>query len=98
MKPLTGFLPTMNKQVLFSKRFNKQVKKLPAALQARFEAQLVLWSREPMNRKLNHHVLTGNLAGFHSINVGGDLRALYKEYDNGIVVFEKIGTHSQLYK
>ena len=51
-----------------------------------------------MNPKLNHHKLTGELAGFHSINVGGDLRALYREYEDNTVVFEKIGTHSQLYK
>jgi addiction module RelE/StbE family toxin len=87
----------MSKEVLFSKKFTKQYKKLSPAMQSRFAAQLALWAREPMNRKLNHHVLVGELAGFHSINVGGDLRALYREYGNGIVIFEKIGTHSQLY-
>lgn len=88
----------MSNEVLFSKKFNKQFKKLSPAIQSRFAARLSVWSREPMNHKLNHHVLTGKLAGFHSINVGGDLRALYREYDNNIVVFERIGTHSQLYK
>jgi len=88
----------MSKEVRFSKKFSKHFKKLPPAIQSRFAAQLTLWTREPMNRKLNHHVLTGELAGFHSINVGGDLRALYREYDSNIVVFERIGTHAQLYK
>ena len=88
----------MSKKVLFSKKFNKQHKKLSPAIQSRFAAQLVLWTREPVNPKINHHVLTGELAGFHSINVGGDLRALYREHDDGTVVFERIGTHSQLYK
>ena len=87
----------MNKEVRFSKKFKKQLKKLSPALQSRFIAHLSLWSKEPFNRKLNHHVLTGELAGFHSINVGGDLRALYREYDNGTTIFERIGTHSQLY-
>ena len=88
----------MTKTILFSKKFNKQYKKLKPALQSRTAARLTLWSEEPMNRKLNHHVLSGELAGFHSINIGGDLRALYREYENNTVVFEKIGTHSQLYK
>ena len=88
----------MTKKVLFSKKFNKQFNKLSPAIQSRFAAQLTLWSQEPMNPKLNHHKLTGELAGFHSINVGGDLRALYREYEDNIVEFEKIGTHSQLYK
>ena len=86
-----------NREVRFSKKFTKQYKKLSPALQSRFVAHLSLWHREPFNRKLNHHVLTGQLAGFHSINVGGDLRALYREYKNGLVIFEKIGTHNQLY-
>lgn len=88
----------MSKEILFSKKFNKQFKKLSPAIQSRFAAQLVLWTQEPMNRKLNHHVLTGDLAGFHSINASGDLRVLYREYEGNVVVFERIGTHSQLYK
>ena len=87
----------INKEILFSKKFNKQYKKLPPAIQSRFTAQLVLWSREPMNPSLSHHVLVGELAGFHSINVGGDIRALYREYGSDTIVFERIGSHSQLY-
>ncbi len=84
-------------EVRLSKKFHKQYKKLNPAVQSRFTARLVLWSKEPLNPQLNHHVLTGKLAGFHSINVGGDIRALYREVNDSTVIFEQIGTHAQLY-
>lgn len=85
-------------EIRFSKKFQKQYKKLAPAVQLRFKSRLAVWNQEPMSPQLNHHVLTGKLAGFHSINVGGDVRALYQVADDSLVIFEKIGTHSQLYK
>lgn len=42
-------------------------------------------------------MLSGNYSGFHSINITGDIRALYEEIDGSYVIFEFIGTHSELY-
>jgi mRNA-degrading endonuclease YafQ of YafQ-DinJ toxin-antitoxin module len=42
-------------------------------------------------------MLTGEYAGLYSINITGDIRALYEKIDESYVIFGFIGTHSQLY-
>ncbi|MBA3758275.1 type II toxin-antitoxin system mRNA interferase toxin, RelE/StbE family [Candidatus Saccharibacteria bacterium] len=81
----------------YSKRFRKQFQKLRASEQKRFWSRLELFIDQPNAKLLHHHVLQGKYAGLHSINIGGDLRALYLEKDDQLILFELIGTHSQLY-
>ena len=47
--------------------------------------------------QLHLHMLTGEYAGLYSINITGDIRALYEKIDDTYVIFGFIGTHSQLY-
>ena len=47
--------------------------------------------------KLNNHPLKGKWSGYRSINISGDLRALYKEMGEDKVIFTNIGSHNQLY-
>lgn len=42
-------------------------------------------------------MLTGEYAGLYSLNITGDIRALYEKIDDAYVIFGFIGTHSQLY-
>lgn len=83
--------------IRFSKRFDKQYQKLTKKNQDKFWIRLELWKQQPDHLLLNHHVLSGKLAGLHSINITSDLRALYRVIDNTIYIYELIGTHSQLY-
>jgi mRNA-degrading endonuclease YafQ of YafQ-DinJ toxin-antitoxin module len=56
----------------------------------------------PFNPQLNNHHLSGQLNKYRSINITGDWRALYLEGLNAnggeVIIFEILGTHSQLYK
>lgn len=83
--------------IKYSKRFRKQFKKLRKNEQERFWKQLGILIQNPNAVILNHHVLRGKYAGLHSINIGGDLRAIFVEIDGNLVLFEMIGTHAQLY-
>lgn len=83
--------------VRFSKRFVKQYNKLSPRYRRKFDARLLLWQEQPYHPLLNHHELGGKMAGLHSINVSGGIRALYRITDNTIYIYELIGTHSQLY-
>ena len=47
--------------------------------------------------ELRIHPLKGNYGGYWSMNVNGDIRALYKMQGDAIIIFALIGTHSQLY-
>ena len=77
--------------------FKKQFKKLPQKLQDQFAERLRLFLEDPTHPRLRVHPLKGTYAGYWSMNISGDLRALYLRRDDGFIVFALIGTHSQLY-
>lgn len=84
-------------QIIFSKRFKKQYKKLPIKLQLQTKNRIELWQEQPSNPLLHLHQLGGELSKFYSINISGDLRALYEVVGEDIYLYEMLGTHSQLY-
>ena len=78
-------------------KFKKQYKKLPLHLQLQFDDRLQLFLTDPTAPQLRVHPLRGNYAGYWSMNVNGDLRALYIKRGDEIIIFALIGTHSELY-
>ena len=84
-------------QIEFTKSFTKQFKKLRHNQQERFYERLEVFKKNPQDRVLRDHALQGKYQGYRSIDVEGDLRALYYVKGDVIVVFAIIGTHSQLY-
>ena len=81
----------------YTKEFVKRFKKLRPPEQQRFLNNLEIFKINPLDARLNNHPLKGKYKGLRSINVGGDIRALYIETDNSLILFALIGTHSQLY-
>lgn len=95
----------MSKKIVridYSKRFDKQLKKAPLEIKIVFRKKFALFLENPFHPQLNNHSLTGKLKGYRSINITGDWRAIYSEHQNSegnsIIIFEVLGTHSQLYK
>ena len=86
-----------SKRIDYSRSFDKQLKKAPLPIKVIFRKRFELFLSNPFNPQLNNHLLTGNYKGYRSINITGDWRALYSEDENSII-FELLGTHSQLYK
>ncbi len=78
-------------------KFKKQYKKLPKKFQQQFDESVHLFALDPINPKLRIHPLKGKFAGYWSMNVSGDLRALYIKRGEDLIIFGLIGTHSQLY-
>jgi addiction module RelE/StbE family toxin len=78
-------------------KFKKQYKKLPKKIQDQFDEKIQLFSIDPTLPMLKVHPLKGNFAGYWSMNINGDVRALYIMDGDSIVIFGLIGTHSQLY-
>lgn len=78
-------------------QFKKQYRKLPVKLQERFDERLHLFLDDPTNPQLRVHPLKGKYAGYWSMNISGDLRAIYYHLGEEIVIFALIGTHSELY-
>lgn len=78
-------------------KFKKQYKKLPKKIQDQFDEKIRLFAVDPTLPALKVHPLKGNFAGYWSMNVNGDVRALYVMDGDSIVIFALIGTYSQLY-
>lgn len=84
-------------QIEFTKSFTKQFKKLRTNQQERFYERLELFKKNPQDRVLRDHALKGKYKGYRSIDIDGDMRALYYVKSDVVVVFAIIGSHSQLY-
>jgi len=78
-------------------KFKKQYKKLPPKLQSQFDERVQLFAVDPTLPKLKVHPLKGKYAGYWSMSVSGDIRALYIMDGDTIVIFALTGSRSQLY-
>lgn len=82
----------------YSKQFLKQFRKAPLKIQISFRKRLEIFTQDKSNPILDNHTLKGNRLGCSSINVTGDWRALFNEFEGGkLIYFYAIGTHCQLY-
>ncbi len=84
-------------KVRYARSFHKQFKKLPASTQDKFRERIVLFVADPTHPSLRVHPLKGKFAGYWSMSITGDVRAIYKKEGNDMVLLVLIGTHSQLY-
>lgn len=83
--------------IKYEKQFKKQYKKLPRDYQLQFHEKLELFLIDPTLPQLRVHPLKGAFAGYWSMNVNGDIRALYTIRGDELIIFALIGSHSQLY-
>lgn len=83
----------------FSKRFLKDLNKQPEHIRVAFKKRLELFIGNKYHPLLNNHKLTGGYRNCYSMNVTGDFRAVFEEYEDGeIIYFITIGSHSNLYR
>ena len=86
-------------KIFFHKYFQKRYSKLSSKIKDRFDIQLKLFHHDVHDERLNNHALRGKYAHHRSINVTGDIRAVYRDADTATetVIFVDIGTHGELY-
>lgn len=80
-----------------TKSFNKQYAKLAKTDRTRFKQRLEIFQANPYDKVLRNHGLRGKYLGYRSIDIRGDLRALYYVEADIIYIFAFVGSHSQLY-
>lgn len=80
-----------------TKSFDKQYTRLGEKIKERFKQRIVIFRENPFDPKLRNHALKGRYLGYRSIDITGDIRALYTVTGNTIIIFGFIGTHGQLY-
>jgi addiction module RelE/StbE family toxin len=84
-------------EIRYSHIFQKQYHKLPKKVQLQFDERLALWLDDATDPRLRVHPLRGKYIGYWSMNVSGDVRALYLQRGEEVIIFALIGTHSSLY-
>ncbi len=82
--------------IVFHRDFKKHYKKLPSKVKAKLEERLRIFKDEEFDPVLNNHALKGKWLGYRSINVSGDIRAIFKREAES-ALFVAIDTHSNLY-
>lgn len=84
-------------EVIPGKRFAKKVAKLPLSIKKALALKLSIFIKDPFSDVLNNHALQGDKRRYRSINITGDYRLIYEEYDSAVVRLIDIDTHSNLY-
>ena len=80
-----------------TKTFDKQYSKLSAKTKTIYKNRITIFKSNPFDFRLSNHALKGKYLGYRSIDITGDVRALYTVKGNLVIIFGLIGTHSQLY-
>lgn len=84
-------------KIRLHKNFGKQYKKLKTNEQKKLQERLAIFLDNPFSPLLNNHPLKGDYLNYRSINITGDLRAIYKICDENECLFVTIDSHSNLY-
>jgi addiction module RelE/StbE family toxin len=84
-------------KILFHRNFEKNYVKLRAPERNKFKERLSMFAEDPFHPVLGNHALNGKYQAYRSINIGGDLRAVYKTVKNEEYLFVAIGNHAKLY-
>ncbi len=83
--------------IRFHKNFEKQYKRLKKREQKKVQEKLELFLKNQFNPQLNNHSLKGRYTDYRSINITGDLRAIYKFIREEESIFVVVDSHSNLY-
>lgn len=81
----------------FHRNFDKRLSKLTQKQREQFKTRLIEFVSDQYKPILNNHALKGTFEGYRSINVTGDIRAIFMLHNESHVEFVDIGSHSHLY-
>lgn len=80
-----------------TRSFDKQYARLNSKVKTSFRGRIEIFKSNPFDTRLRNHALKGKYLGYRSIDITGDIRALYSIQGDTVIIFGFIGTHSQLY-
>ena len=81
-----------------TKAFDKQYAKLNFKVKLSFKRRISLFKANPFEVTLSNHALKGKYLGYRSIDITGDVRALYITQGDTIIIFGVIFFDSKTLK
>ena len=85
-------------RIIFHRDFHKRYRKMRTSEQKKTDERIRIFEQNPFRPLLENHALHHPYEGCRSINITGDLRAIYREIDSQTVHFIGLGTHPELYE
>ena len=88
-------------KIRYSPGFYQRYKKLDVRVCKSFDEKIKTFLKDPYDLQLDNHVLKKKWAGYRSIDITVDYRAIYEETheeEDIIAYFVALGTHDELYK
>ena len=79
--------------IIYSPKFSREYKKVPAAIKIIAEKQEVIFRKNPFDPRLKTHKLTGPLDGFYAFSVNHKYRIIFDLMDQATARFYSIGDH-----
>lgn len=80
-------------EILYSKKFIKELKKLPKEIIDLAIKKEVIFRDNPIHSSLRLHELHGKFKGIWSISLSGNYRIIFERMNNGDILFISIGKH-----
>ncbi|MGH9857537.1 MAG: type II toxin-antitoxin system RelE/ParE family toxin [Acidobacteriota bacterium] len=81
----------------FKKHYKKRIAQNPS-LTKHFTRRISLFLTDITHPSLRNHPLSGDLKGYYSFSITGDIRVIYRFESERVVQFYDVGTHNQVYK
>jgi addiction module RelE/StbE family toxin len=85
-------------KLIFHRDFERSYANLRSAEKEKCDARLAAFFVDTFDKTLNNHPLRGTYMGYRSINIAGDLRAIYRQIDAETYFFIALGPHKKLYQ
>lgn len=85
-------------KIRYHRYFLKRFKKLSPDIKEKTITAIGKFSRNPRAPNLRNHALKGRLLGKRAFCVTGDVRVIFEEFDDYVlVIMLDVGTHNQVY-
>ncbi len=85
-------------QILRHKNFKKSYQRLHKSLKEKVNLSIEKFYKNPFDQSLKNHPLKGKMVGKRAFSVTSDLRIIFEEHENYVVVIMlDVGTHNQVY-
>ena len=85
-------------RIVRHRNFKKRYQRLDKYIRGKADLAMEKFYRNPFDPLLRNHALKGDMVGRRAISVTGDVRIIFEEHDNYVlVIMLDVGTHNQIY-
>jgi len=80
-------------KIIYSPKFTRKYRKLPSKVKDLIEESEKIFLKNPFDKRLKTHKLSGKLKGLWSFSVGHEYRIIFEFESKDIVYLHSVGTH-----